>query len=120
LSLYEWALTDTCGYQDSGLSANEVIGSITDDYFLATGTHNNWGTPATDSWYDASYVITDEIYAANVTVPASEPPQTPTLTNVKVLDDNPYNINVGTQTPGSGTTIRYDVQQWYQDHGRHN
>jgi hypothetical protein len=113
-----WALTDTCGSADAGLDGNELIGTMTDDYFLSTGRHNNWAIPQGNSTYNASNVWGDAIGAYGYTTPPPEAPQNP-LTTVAVQHD-PWTLFVGTKTTGSGKAVRADTQQFYQDHGRHN
>jgi hypothetical protein len=107
-----WNLTDTCGYSDAGLDGNETFGTWTND------TANNWSLPTATATYNASSNWYDQLGAYGFTTPPPENPQSP-LTNVKVMHDYPWNLWVGSQTFGSGVSVRADTQQFYQDHGRH-
>jgi hypothetical protein len=121
LSLYQWSLTDSCGYQDAGLDGNEVFGAWTDDYFNSTGTHNNWGLPTAAQAYSPTNLWTDKIWVEPCAngKPKCTNPQKPTLSTVAVRHNTPWTFYIGTQTFGSGVPVESDTQQNYLDHGRH-
>lgn len=113
ISTYDWQITDSCGYPDSGLDANEVFGGW---YVTYSGT--NWTYPTAGAAHlDTSYIY-DEIGATYQSVPPSMDPQSP-LSGEEVYYDYPWKLFVGTQTFGSGVVIRADTQAFYVDHGRH-
>lgn len=112
-SEYEWNLTDSCGNSDAGLDQNEEFGTWTNDY---AGT--DWFHPNPQGAYDSTSILVDYIGASGNSAPPAEAPQSP-LTTVKVFHNTPWLLSVGTQTSGSGVQVHSDLQQWYQDHGRH-
>jgi hypothetical protein len=118
-----WILSDTCGYNDFGLDYNEVFGAFTDDYFLATGMHNNWGVPS--PWHDTAssslYIDNIQAYPAigGMPNPNMTGPQDP-LSTIAVNHDAPWHLFFASPTFGTGLLLEDDTQQWYVDHGRHN
>jgi hypothetical protein len=112
LSTTKWNLTDSCGYSDPGLDGNETFGTWTDDY-----VGNNWGHPTPQQTYIADSTWYDLQGNTGWTDPLCEIPQSP-LTTVKVYHSS-WTLWVGTQTFGSGVSVRADTSQFYQDHGRH-
>jgi hypothetical protein len=122
LSTYKWALTDTCGNLDSGLDGNEQFGEWTDDYWVSTGTHNDWGTPTAGYLYNPGNLWNDYVSETGAATPVSQNPPTPPapcVTTVPVMHNYPWTFYIGSQAEGLGVPVEEDQQQWYQDCGRH-
>ncbi len=111
LSTYQWQVVDSCGNADSGIDANEVLGTYTNII------SNNWSFSTGNSVYMSTSLINDGIGHVGGT-PAAEPPQSP-LTSTEVRYDYPWALRVGSQTGGSGTPVGVDHQVQWLDHGTH-
>jgi hypothetical protein len=113
LSVYIWNLTDTCGNSDPDLDGNETFGP------WYNNISNDWGYPRGNAIYDTTSLWGDMIGAQGTGLtPPVENPQTP-LSSTAVHYSTPWNLFIGSQTPGSGTSARADISQNYVDHGRH-
>ncbi len=110
-SVYFWNVVDSCGNSDSGIDANEQFGTFVND------TANNWSLPTQYSVYMTGSIVGDQIAHVGGTPPAQNH-QTP-LGTTKIRHNYPWALRVGTQTFGSGTPVRVDTQQQWQDHGTH-
>lgn len=113
-SVYEWNLTDTCGYQDPGLDGYELFGQWT-QY-----NGSNWPSaqpepPASNSasiWNDE--MAKGETYGLN---PPARPLQNP-LTSIQA-ESAPWTFTVGSLTVGLGLQVGSNTSMYYVDHGRH-
>lgn len=112
ITTYQWTMGDSCGYGVSNVDANEVFGTFTND------TTTNWSYPTADALYWSTTTAYDYLGEDDGTIPMSTNPQVP-LSSQKVRHDYPWNLYLGSQTFGSGVSVRADTQQWYVDHGRH-
>jgi hypothetical protein len=114
-SLYVWAILDSCSNQDGGIDANEALGSFSKDQ-----SNTTWVPGSPNGVYLSSYLIGDIVGFAgpSTAIPVATAPASP-LGSHTVINDNPWKARVGSQSIGSGTQIRSDKQQWWQDHGTH-
>jgi hypothetical protein len=114
-SVYTWAIVDSCNNLDGGIDANESLGTLTKDQI-----NTDWLRGSPNGAYLSSYLVGDIVaMAGSGLTPSPQIPQSPLGTH-KVMNDYPWTIRVGSQSIGSGTLVRLDRQQWWQDHGTHD
>lgn len=116
-TIYTWNLTDTCGNNDGGIDESESFGTQTNV------VANNWNPFSNMAGYQSSSTMHD--YFSNV-AGTSPQVQNPGYVGTYIVFYAPWEMLVGSATPGAGLPIyRPDISGYtdysiiYLDHGRH-
>jgi hypothetical protein len=111
---YDWNLTDSCGYSDSGIDQSEAfVVPWIPDY-----PNTDWAGALAYPGYASTSIVHDYMsHTGQYSVPPTNGG------NVAVLHTQ-WTMYIGSRSldcvPSCGTPVHTDTFQYYQDHGRHN